>query len=99
MKLFGFLMGLNELYSEVRGQILMMILLPSVNKAYSMIISDESQRATSSSYSGEETALPTTLYVGKDLLISQRQHVNGHYSSGGDIGASSSTILYTGKGQ
>ncbi|XP_033510604.1 uncharacterized protein [Nicotiana tomentosiformis] len=38
-------MGLNESYSQPRSQILMMTPVPSVNKAYSMVISEESQRS------------------------------------------------------
>lgn len=44
-KLYQFLMGLKEPYLQARSQILMMYPLSSVNKAYSMIISDESQKS------------------------------------------------------
>ncbi|XP_070017480.1 uncharacterized protein [Nicotiana sylvestris] len=44
-KLYQFLMRLNESYFQARSQILMMNPLPSVNKAYSMIMSDESQKS------------------------------------------------------
>lgn len=71
MKLFAFLMVLNESYSQARSQILMMIPLPSLNKAYSMIISDESQKVTTGSYSGGDLGLPATLYADKD----QKQYV------------------------
>ncbi|KAJ0017827.1 hypothetical protein Pint_10779 [Pistacia integerrima] len=37
-------MGLNETYIQARGQILMMTPLPSINQAYSMLITEESQR-------------------------------------------------------
>ncbi|KAJ0092230.1 hypothetical protein Patl1_25721 [Pistacia atlantica] len=40
-----FLMGLNETYAQARGQILMMNPLPSVNQAYSMLVTEESQRS------------------------------------------------------
>ncbi|KAL3358885.1 hypothetical protein AABB24_015794 [Solanum stoloniferum] len=43
-KLLQFLMGLNELYEQARSQILMLIQIPSVNQAYSMMIERESQR-------------------------------------------------------
>jgi len=43
-KLLQFLMGLNESYEQARGHILMLILIPSVNQAYSMMIERESQR-------------------------------------------------------
>ncbi|XP_070015793.1 uncharacterized protein [Nicotiana sylvestris] len=45
LKVYQFLMGLNESYSQARSQILMRSPLPTVNQAYSMIISDESQKA------------------------------------------------------
>ena len=43
-RLLQFLMGLNESYSQARGQILMMNNLPNVNQAYTMVIQDESQK-------------------------------------------------------
>ncbi|XP_039041162.1 uncharacterized protein LOC120179705 [Hibiscus syriacus] len=43
-QLFLFLMGLNETYSSIRSQILLMQPLPSVNQAYSMVAQEESQR-------------------------------------------------------
>ena len=46
LRLFDFLMGLDEICSHTRSQILMMNPLPNVNKAYAMITSDESQRMT-----------------------------------------------------
>lgn len=39
-----FLMGLNELYGNARGNIQMMEPLPDVSKAYSLIIQDEKRR-------------------------------------------------------
>ena len=39
-----FLMGLNDSYNAVRGQILLMNPLPSVRKAYSLITQEEKQR-------------------------------------------------------
>lgn len=43
-RLIQFLMGLNEAYSGVKSNILMMDLLPSVHHAYSLLIQDEKQR-------------------------------------------------------
>lgn len=54
MHLFAFLMGLNESYNHQRSQILIMIPLSSLNKAYSMIVVDVGQRLTSGSYLGTE---------------------------------------------
>ena len=38
-------MGLNESYSAIRGQILLMNPLPDVAKAYSSIVQEEKQRS------------------------------------------------------
>ncbi|KAL5573787.1 hypothetical protein UlMin_023384 [Ulmus minor] len=43
-----FLMGLNESFSQVRAQILMLDPLPSINKVFSLIVQDERQRSLSS---------------------------------------------------
>ncbi|XP_014490342.1 uncharacterized protein LOC106753071 [Vigna radiata var. radiata] len=43
-KLMQFLMGLNDSYSAIRGQILLMNPLPDVTQAYSSIIQEEKQR-------------------------------------------------------
>ncbi|XP_019227716.1 PREDICTED: uncharacterized protein LOC109209000 [Nicotiana attenuata] len=43
-RLIQFLMGLNEVYTEVRGNILMMNPLPSMAQAFSLLIQDEKQR-------------------------------------------------------
>lgn len=46
-RIIQMLMGLNDSYKIVRGQILMMRLLPSLSGAYSLIIQEERQRAIS----------------------------------------------------
>jgi hypothetical protein len=48
---FHFLMGLNESFSQVRGQILLMDPLPSINKVFSLVIQEERQREVALSYS------------------------------------------------
>ncbi|XP_049383017.1 uncharacterized protein LOC125847443 [Solanum stenotomum] len=50
-RLLQFLMGLNESYSSPRSQILMMSPMPTLNKAYALIIDQESQRNLVSSAS------------------------------------------------
>ncbi|XP_070020500.1 uncharacterized protein [Nicotiana sylvestris] len=44
LKLYQFLMGLNDSYAQARSQILMSP-VPTVNQAYAMIISDEGQKS------------------------------------------------------
>ncbi|XP_015164907.1 uncharacterized protein [Solanum tuberosum] len=45
LKLFQFLMGLNDSYNQARSQILLMSPMPTVNQAYGMVMSDEGQRS------------------------------------------------------
>ncbi|XP_075085043.1 uncharacterized protein LOC142168280 [Nicotiana tabacum] len=47
LKLFWFLAGLNESYSTIKSNILMMTPLPTVRRAYSMLQLDEKQRESS----------------------------------------------------
>ncbi|XP_024163991.1 uncharacterized protein LOC112170959 [Rosa chinensis] len=49
-RLMQFLMGLNDTYSSVRGQILLMIPLPIVRKAYAAVAQDEKQRSLCASH-------------------------------------------------
>jgi hypothetical protein len=42
--IFQFLMGLNDSYSNIRGQILLIDPLPSINKVFSLVVQEESQR-------------------------------------------------------
>uniref|UniRef100_A0A6N2KIH2 Retrotransposon Copia-like N-terminal domain-containing protein n=1 Tax=Salix viminalis TaxID=40686 RepID=A0A6N2KIH2_SALVM len=44
MRLSQFLMGLNESYSAIRGQIMLMQSLPTVKKAYSLLCEEKKQR-------------------------------------------------------
>jgi len=48
-KLLQFLMGLNDDYNSIRGNILMMSPLPSISQVYSMLIQEEKQREIRSS--------------------------------------------------
>ncbi|XP_043717640.1 uncharacterized protein LOC122665551 [Telopea speciosissima] len=52
--LLDFLQGLNDSYAAVRSQILLMDPLPSINKAYSLLLQEERQR----SLRDVHTALP-----------------------------------------
>ncbi|XP_043809629.1 uncharacterized protein LOC122722589 [Manihot esculenta] len=56
-RLMQFLMGLNDAYGTVRDQILGMDPLPSVNKAYSMVLKFESQKDILGSINGNTEPL------------------------------------------
>ena len=42
--ILSFLIGLNECYSYIRGQLLLMDPLPAINKAFSLILQEEKQK-------------------------------------------------------
>ncbi|XP_019267483.1 PREDICTED: uncharacterized protein LOC109244795 [Nicotiana attenuata] len=43
-RVIQFLMGLNDVYAQARGNILMMSPLPGIDQSYSLLLQDESQR-------------------------------------------------------
>ncbi|OIS98408.1 hypothetical protein A4A49_01311 [Nicotiana attenuata] len=64
-KLLQFLMGLNESYEQARSQLLMMVHVPTVNKAYSMLMERESQRNMTNTISAADNADITALMMAK----------------------------------
>ena len=62
-KLMQFLMGLNDSYSVVRGQILLMNPLPSVRQAYSSISQKEKQRLLSSTHTVSDSGTSVAMTV------------------------------------
>lgn len=65
---FHFLVGLNESFSHIRGQILLSDPLPSINKVFSLIVQEERQREISFSSSLQTN---TTAMMTKSDAISQ----------------------------
>ena len=55
----SFLMGLNDTYASVRGQILLMDPVPSLSKVFSLLLQDEKQRK----FGKKITSEPSTLAV------------------------------------
>lgn len=53
----NFLMGLNDFFSSIRGHILLMQPLPSLNKVFSIITQEERQRRVGTNVVVESTAL------------------------------------------
>jgi hypothetical protein len=58
-QLMQFLMGLNDSYKAIRGQILLLNPLPDVRQAYSSIIQEEKQRSLNDTQEAAETAAMT----------------------------------------
>jgi hypothetical protein len=90
---YQFLMGLNENYSHIRGKILLIDPLPSINKVFSLIVQEERQRmisSSSTSFNQNTTALltrtiPPTRFAGnrsfyprKDRSICSHCGVHSH---------------------
>lgn len=53
----SFLMGLNETYTTVKGQILLMDPIPSLGKVFSFLLQDEKQRKVGKKNTIESSAL------------------------------------------
>ena len=77
-----FLMGVNDAFSQVRTQILLMDPLPSVNKAHSLFIQEEMQRSVHNVVRVESTALATknsgTNFKGKERSLCTHCGKLGH---------------------
>ena len=62
-KQMQFLMGLNETYSAIRGQILLMHPLPSIRQAYASVSQEEKQRLLSSTHAAIDSSSSATMTV------------------------------------
>ena len=58
-KLIQFLMGLNSSYTDIRGNILMIVPFPTVSQAYSLLVQEKRQRLVKSEshFLGENASL------------------------------------------
>lgn len=65
-------MGLDDSYTNIRGQILLMLPMPLVSKAYSMLRQEEKQRETPK----PSSAIPTALNTYKNYSSSTNQPRN-----------------------
>ena len=62
-----FLMGLNESFSQVRTQVLLMDPIPSLSKVYSLLIQEETQRSVTN---------PSIVKVDSIALVAKMPSVN-----------------------
>ncbi|XP_059283708.1 uncharacterized protein LOC132037232 [Lycium ferocissimum] len=76
-RLLQFLMDLNKFYSQSSNQIMLMIPTPSINKAYAMIMSEESRRSMFSPHVPEASE-GIALFGGRGNI----SQVNNHTGSG-----------------
>ncbi|KAH0644835.1 hypothetical protein KY284_032719 [Solanum tuberosum] len=60
-------MGHNETYEHARGQVPMMVLLPSLNKTYSLLIERESQRNMSQTFSSSSSSELSALFTTSNI--------------------------------
>ncbi|XP_019239769.1 PREDICTED: uncharacterized protein LOC109219749 [Nicotiana attenuata] len=73
--LLQFLMGLSDSFEQARSQILLMPTLPSINKAYAMVVQDESRRMiTGNNYGNAGNIEPTALFTAQSGN-KQRRHL------------------------
>ncbi|XP_068645181.1 uncharacterized protein [Aristolochia californica] len=60
----SFLMGLDDSFSQVRGQLLLMDPMPPINRVFSLVVQEEQQRKTSQA-SGSHTPTDTMAFTVK----------------------------------
>ena len=75
-KLLQFLMGLNDSYEQARSQILMMVPLPTINKAYSLLIERESQRIMSQTSHSSSSSDLNALFTAQSSVPKPRFHTS-----------------------
>ncbi|XP_069146882.1 uncharacterized protein [Solanum lycopersicum] len=71
-KLLQFLMGLNDSYEQARSQILMMVPLPIINKAYSLLVERESQRIMSQTSHSSSSSDLNALFTAQSSVSKPR---------------------------
>ncbi|XP_019252858.1 PREDICTED: uncharacterized protein LOC109231670 [Nicotiana attenuata] len=83
-RLIQFLMGLNEVYTIVRGSILMMNPLPTIAQAFSILIQEEKQREVkpSISFSMDSAALNVSGSGNSNFRTNYNQQENNNTYSG-----------------
>ena len=79
-----FLVGLNELYNQIQGWILLIDPFPSINKVYSLLIQDESQRSIGHSNCAyeESIALVVKSLAGSTSFAYGNSYGNGSVGKG-----------------
>ena len=77
-----FLMGLNESYSHIRAQILMMDPLPLITKVFALVIQEEHQRAINQNLpSSSEALMLATVSIEKPVSVPNALSYNSQSQS------------------
>ena len=89
--IMSFLMGLNDSFTQVRGQLLLMDPLPPINKVFALISQEEHQRkvgvhANSSSMSTDTMAFAVKNDNSRRLSDMGNSYKSGNSNSGGNFG-------------
>lgn len=85
-RLLQFLTRLNETYLQARSQILMMMPIPNINKAYTMLISEESQRNLGKSTENSGGIALFSNKVGMNQYSFDRSSYSAKENQGGSSG-------------
>ncbi|CAK9158903.1 unnamed protein product [Ilex paraguariensis] len=68
--IMSFLMGLDDSFSQVRGQLLLMDPMPSITRVFSLIVQEEQQRRTNSSFNSSNSTGTLAFAVKTDVAKS-----------------------------
>ena len=72
-----FLMGLDESYSAIRGQILATDPMPDINKAFSLVVQEEKQREVAGSFSHSDLGRPMFAVKNSSKSVSDVKNKSG----------------------
>ena len=85
-----FLMELNDSFSQVRSQVLLMDPIPSLSKVYSLLIQEETQRSVPNAFVAK---VDSTVLVAK----LSNEHLGTNLGNSGGKGKERPTCTYCGK--
>uniref|UniRef100_A0A7C9DJJ1 Retrotransposon Copia-like N-terminal domain-containing protein n=1 Tax=Opuntia streptacantha TaxID=393608 RepID=A0A7C9DJJ1_OPUST len=80
-RIIQFLMGLNESYTAVRGNILMMTPFPNLSQVYSLLIQEEKQRQVKSKYDFQSDGASFSTTSGNAQKINTSRRFEGRRAS------------------
>lgn len=94
-QLIQFLMGLNEVYTVVRGNILMMNPLPTIAQGFSILIQEEKQREVRA----PNKSISESTFLNVGAQNARRNQFRTNYNQHQNVGASGNQSYRTNKSQ